>query len=341
MADHVTQSAKKRARLDEPGDSAEQQAAGAGERVARKDPDFWFDDGTVALVARDVEFRVYKGILAEHSPVFADMFSLPQSSAECGTRVPVVHLTDSPEDVRHVMRALYPKKGTISMFHDTDKPSYYMISAYARLGHKYQIDDLMQKASGFLKAFYTNDYDTWYRSEDFQPSGWSRIQTIGVVNMARLLDCPTILPTALSTCCTLPAKMLLDGMQREDGTIEQLDYEDLARCIDGMRSLTQATTRNYLRVIAPLETPGCRTRAACEIGIRKLLHNAELVAGKHPFFECGGLAVWMTAEEETFCQLCEKELERRVRDEQRITWRRFPELMSLTIEGWVTEEEQG
>ena len=39
-----------------------------------KDKEFWFNDGTVILVAQDVEFCIYKGILAEHSPVFSDMF---------------------------------------------------------------------------------------------------------------------------------------------------------------------------------------------------------------------------------------------------------------------------
>ncbi|KAL1938146.1 hypothetical protein VTO73DRAFT_11975 [Trametes versicolor] len=69
----------------------------------KRDEEFWYEDGSIILVARDVEFRVFKGILAEHSPVFRDMFSLPQppttssisSSSEQDT-CPVVHLLDSP-----------------------------------------------------------------------------------------------------------------------------------------------------------------------------------------------------------------------------------------------------
>lgn len=44
----------------------------------QRDTEFWYDDGNIILVARDVEFRVFKGILAEYSPVFKDMCSLPQ-----------------------------------------------------------------------------------------------------------------------------------------------------------------------------------------------------------------------------------------------------------------------
>lgn len=78
----------------------------------KPDDDFWFEDGNIVLIARDIEFRVYKGILAKHSPVFQDMFSLPpppapetsRDTAEPIETCPVVHLSDSPEDFRHVLR---------------------------------------------------------------------------------------------------------------------------------------------------------------------------------------------------------------------------------------------
>lgn len=84
--------------------------------------EFWFGDGNIILVARDVEFRVYKGILADHSPVFDDMFSFPQptpsttpplatSTGSTTDTCPFVHLTDSPEDLRHLLRVCMPKKG--------------------------------------------------------------------------------------------------------------------------------------------------------------------------------------------------------------------------------------
>ena len=81
-----------------------------------RDEEFWFEDGTIILVAAGVEFKVYRGVLAEHSAVFADMFSLPQppndlSNSDAATACPVVHLDDPPEELREVLRALLPKKG--------------------------------------------------------------------------------------------------------------------------------------------------------------------------------------------------------------------------------------
>lgn len=79
----------------------------------QRDEEFWYDDGTIILVAGGIEFRVYKGILAEHSTVFRDMFSFPQPPeahpASGDPPCPVVHVSDSPEDLRHVLRVYMPK----------------------------------------------------------------------------------------------------------------------------------------------------------------------------------------------------------------------------------------
>lgn len=57
--------------------------------------DIWYDDGNVVLQAQNTQFKVYRGILAQSSPVFKDMFMLPQPSLE-GTQLvegcPVVQL---------------------------------------------------------------------------------------------------------------------------------------------------------------------------------------------------------------------------------------------------------
>ena len=84
-----------------------------------KDKEFWFEDGTVILAARDVEFRVYGGLLADHSPVLKELltkhkhptrlvFFYGQSKAMC----PVIRLEDSPEDLRHMLRMCMPRQDT-------------------------------------------------------------------------------------------------------------------------------------------------------------------------------------------------------------------------------------
>ena len=79
-------------------------------RSIQKDEKLWFEDGNIVLFAGDFQFRVYGGILAKLSPVFRDMFSVPQPLNESlhNTPYPVVHLTDSPHDLRQILRIYMP-----------------------------------------------------------------------------------------------------------------------------------------------------------------------------------------------------------------------------------------
>ena len=82
-------------------------------QLTKEDEEFWFKDGTVIIAAGHVEFRVYGGILAEHSSVFKDLLAKhdhpvrPVISMPGRIKVPcaVVSLEDSPEDLRYLLRA--------------------------------------------------------------------------------------------------------------------------------------------------------------------------------------------------------------------------------------------
>ena len=72
--------------------------------------EFWFNDGSVVLVARNTGFRVFRSLLAAQSTVFADMLSSSSPSAdEMVEGCPVVPLSDSPQDVAHFLGVLLPK----------------------------------------------------------------------------------------------------------------------------------------------------------------------------------------------------------------------------------------
>lgn len=82
-----------------------------------RDENFWFEDGNIILAARSVGFKVYKGLLAEHSTVFRSMFVVAQGAHAAGEQAPdgcpVVPLDDSPEDLRQLFRLIYPLTSNI------------------------------------------------------------------------------------------------------------------------------------------------------------------------------------------------------------------------------------
>src|SRR5258705_411669 len=77
---------------------------------------FTADDADVVLRATRCdpprEFRVHKNILSIASPVFGDMFKIPQPADESSTTpaaaVPVIDLDDTPEDLEIFLRMVYP-----------------------------------------------------------------------------------------------------------------------------------------------------------------------------------------------------------------------------------------
>ena len=82
-----------------------------GELEPRPDPELWFDDGNVVIVAGAAAFRVHTGVLSRHSEVFQDTFgvfrpALPAPSDVFGGQ-PVVHVSDSANDFKQLLCMLY------------------------------------------------------------------------------------------------------------------------------------------------------------------------------------------------------------------------------------------
>ncbi|KAI0703099.1 hypothetical protein C8Q76DRAFT_801948 [Earliella scabrosa] len=123
----------------------------------KRDAEFWFEDGTIILIAQDIEFRVYKGLLASRFPVFSDMLSFPQPLTAQGdlqedqgsvpSPCPTVYLSgDSARDWRMVFRLFMPKEDDRDLFSFFNKerppPSFETLAACVRLGHKYHMNHL-------------------------------------------------------------------------------------------------------------------------------------------------------------------------------------------------------
>ena len=75
--------------------------------TVKRDPELWFEDGNIILLCRETAFRVYRGLLTRHSVIFRDLFAMAQpSTAETMESCPVVHISDPPDDLRYLLRAL-------------------------------------------------------------------------------------------------------------------------------------------------------------------------------------------------------------------------------------------
>jgi BTB/POZ domain len=87
------------------------------EKQDRKNFGAPFNDADADIILRSadqVDFRVYKIILAKASSIFADMFSLPQQAdcdsdvAEAHTNIPIIHVTEDATTISHLLTLCYP-----------------------------------------------------------------------------------------------------------------------------------------------------------------------------------------------------------------------------------------
>ncbi|KAI0737377.1 hypothetical protein C8Q80DRAFT_1295239 [Daedaleopsis nitida] len=146
----------KRPRQTEPGE--EEAHVQQGLKV-RRDHEIWLEDGNVILIANDVAFKVYQGILSRHSEVFRDLFTLPSpSEGDMLYGVPAVRVHDSPEDIRPLLLVLCCGKNYYARNDIAIPIDFSVLSALVRMGHKYAIPDVLDHGLARLQQQYPSHY---------------------------------------------------------------------------------------------------------------------------------------------------------------------------------------
>ena len=196
----------------------------------------------------------------------------------------------------------------------------------------------------FLRQYYTDDFDAWYPSNLVRPHTFQPVHSIGVVNLARLTNNLSMLPTALMDCCTLGAE-IVDGLVREDGTRETLAPDDLGRCFVGRTKMAQASARIAHQMFRQTVAGGCRHSACCQRVLQRLLN--ELGNARDDVISCvDWYASWMVYvdgrdEERELCMRCYKMLEgERPKRLQKEVWMNLPTMMGVAIDGWGAKAKQ-
>ena len=212
-------------------------------------------------------------------------------------------------------------------------PSFHMVSALARIGHKYEMTSLVQAAAAFLKSYYTADLDQWSkRSSPRVPPSFEDAHVIGVVNIARLINEPSVLLSALIACCTLDH--VAKGLIREDGTLERLSYEDLDRCWRGRKWLTgwMLVMDDDMRRAVERNASLC-TEHACTQQQSRILEKANRYVhhtNDDPFV----LYHIPSVRPASICTDCWSHLQKAEARGRRIGWKKAPMAFGVNVPGW-------
>ncbi|KAI1792548.1 hypothetical protein LXA43DRAFT_325643 [Ganoderma leucocontextum] len=296
----------------------------------KHDEEFWLEDGNIVLFSGDTAFRIYRGLLAAQSSVFADTFTAASSKAdETYQGCPVIHLSESPEDLRHFLRVLLPKSHRIFVSDGSQTDvSFEQIFAVVRLSHKYQVDDIFQQAMSLLKKYYTTRPDCLEKTLPFTTT-----HAIGAANLAVLTETPVILPSALFHCASL-GPSVLDGWTRDDGSVEHLSHTDVRRALGARDRLIKESFYGLKEIFGGAPSVHCSNAATCRNQLREILLRA-MDLGDLAFEPAGIFEPWNLSEIKSLCTACSKE----VRERQDVVvsklWRNLPGFFGLQVQGWL------
>ncbi|KAI5896293.1 uncharacterized protein SCHCODRAFT_02745317 [Schizophyllum commune H4-8] len=158
--------------------------------------DVWLDDGNIILQAERTQFKFYKGLLARHSQVFADMLAVVPHSQEASDGAsaescPVVELTDAAQDVRFMLLWLLEPRSY------TAKPTITSVISAMRMGHKYMVVPLWEDVVERLHFEFPKTLEGYYA----QTQRWASIHCDGgddavlrLADVVRGVGLDTILP---------------------------------------------------------------------------------------------------------------------------------------------------
>ncbi|KIM91580.1 hypothetical protein PILCRDRAFT_733 [Piloderma croceum F 1598] len=290
--------------------------------------DPWLDDGNIILQAESTQFRVVRSILSASSSVFGDMFSFPQPENEnLVYGCPVVHVSDTAEDLHHVLKALY-------CFVDNEPLPLVVIAAFLRLGRKYNIQQLYSEALKRLEFEFPSTFEEYDRSSgsftliDVQDVGHDA-SLFAVINLARENDILHILPAAFYIACTcLNGKEFIEAMESLEAPTHELSVFDQRVVIKGWHSIVEKQAKTTFRwlVREDIFAPICTTDD-CTNGRKDIL-----IFMWFPKPDCMGLTPWLSWWNANCCNACIRKSKGLHDSGRRKIWEELPLFFGLP--GW-------
>ena len=134
------------------------------------------------------------------------------------------------------------------------------LSYCIRLAHKYGIEDLLEDSIQQLQELWPATYPDWLVTV---PNVYVySTRAITAVNLARLTETDSVLPSAFYACCQHSEGKLLAGATLSDGSVDQLHGDDQERRTRARARFIQMLTNSVDTTFSPPpENEECRPKA--------------------------------------------------------------------------------
>lgn len=211
-------------------------------------------------------------------------------------------------------------------------PKYHVIAAYVRLGHKYQIDHLVEEGIAYLKRYYPVKFEVMEKLGGHGPPKFRSIENIGVINLARLTNELSLIPSAMVRCCALDGEKIIRGFTLPTGVQEVLYSDDLAKCFNTSRRLGSCNVdiTSHLFPLSP--SPHCKSKSTCQALIIECSDPPiEEFDAVHPFVSWEHIF-------DVCCLACRKYHKKRHDKARRQQWLRLPDIVGVQVKDWPTTD---
>ncbi|TCD62384.1 hypothetical protein EIP91_006966 [Steccherinum ochraceum] len=252
-----------------------------------KSADVWFPDGSVVLRASDTLFRAYSGILALHSSVFKDLFTLPQplDDSESFDECPLIALQDGEEELRDFLRVVHDWSYLYSVSNDLS-----VLLNLLRMSTKYDVIPLRARVIQLLATHFPRDplQHPYLPPTSSYPLLFplpKDVQlTIRAANIFRETNALSLIPAALFACCGLSPDSLLGPRAVPDASnsnptttspfgndtlnthSHSLSPENLYTVLKARSTLILFTRQHIFGyAFTPRDPPTCLTPAICRL----------------------------------------------------------------------------
>ncbi|KAJ6455908.1 hypothetical protein C8R47DRAFT_1228074 [Mycena vitilis] len=282
----------------------------------------WFEDGGIIVKAETTLFRLSRGVLIIQSPIFADLFSLPQpSDAETMDGCAVVTIPDAAADATVFFRAIFDS----SFFEGYPvRTTFEVLAGVLRLSSKYEVEHLRRRALVHLSSRFPTMLEDWDRP------GFHRIHTassklIPLIELAHQCRAPWILPTVYYRLgCEIETNLSL--LIRGKGRLSDDDQISFVRGSSLQREETRAVAR-FLH--DPPIIDGCMSSEQCAEEKLSALDDAADECDVSP---CIPLDIWIEDDWDRLpglCAVCLPALRDSHEKARQALWARIPKMYGL------------
>ncbi|KAK7048519.1 BTB domain-containing protein [Favolaschia claudopus] len=249
----------------------------------RKSEAAYFDDGNIILRCEEsqdssVIFRVHRSVMARHSEVFNSMFLVPQPEADMVETVDgcqVVQMWgDSAVELANLIVALYDG----ATFSDETIQDFYYTAGILRLASKYFITKLRVQAIQHLSRTWSH---TLKGHDDMVDAAlrkslvlgglsYPRVHPLHIVSLAREVNAPILLPSAIYFLSLYPMedllradhpKLVVEHPSRPSSILSPADLRDYTLMFQKRVDTILHFIRNFCGTRTASTT--CRTQDLC------------------------------------------------------------------------------